>query len=51
MEKGKKMLEKMKEKLKNKSFWGGVLAATASLLTGALSAPEFFVNLINLIGG
>ena len=37
MEKGKKMLEKMKEKLKNKSFWGGVLTAAAGLLTGALN--------------
>lgn len=45
------MLEKLKEKIKNKTFWGGVLAATASLITGAMSAPEFFINLINLIGG
>ena len=45
------MLEKIKEKFKNKTFWGGVLTATASLITGAMSAPEFFINLINLIGG
>lgn len=39
------------EKIKNKSFWAGVLTAIASLLGGSISAPEFFINLIQLIGG
>lgn len=45
------MLATIKEKLKNRGFWAGVLTATASLITGALSAPEYFINLIKLIGG
>lgn len=45
------MLEKIKNKLANKGFWAGVMTAAAGLLTGAMSAPEFFINLIQLIGG
>lgn len=39
------------EKAKNKSFWAGVLTALAGLVGGSLSAPEFLINIINLIGG
>lgn len=45
------MLEKIKVKLKNKGFWAGVLTATASLIAGSVTAPEYFINLIQLIGG
>lgn len=39
------------EKAKNKSFWAGVLTALAGLVGGSLSAPEFLISIINLIGG
>lgn len=39
------------EKVKNKGFWAGVLTAFAGFLGGAYGAPEFFVKLIQLIGG
>ena len=42
---------KKKEKLKNKGFWAGILTALAGLVGGSLSAPEFMINLIKLIGG
>lgn len=45
------MLAKIVDKFKNKGFWAGVLTAAAGLLTGAVSAPEFLINLIQLIGG
>ncbi len=45
------MLEKIKEKFKNKSFWAGIFTAVAGLIGGSVTAPEFFINLINLIGG
>ncbi len=40
-----------KDKFKNKGFWAGVLTALAGLVGGSLSAPEFMVQLIHLIGG
>lgn len=45
------MFENIKEKIKNKGFWAGVLTAAAGFLGGAYGAPEFFVKLITLIGG
>ena len=46
------MLEKIKANLKNKSFWAGVAAAVSSVLAGAISAPEAFINILtSLIGG
>lgn len=45
------MLEKVKEKAASRGFWCGFLTALAGLVGGTLSAPEFFVNLIQLIGG
>lgn len=45
------MLENIKNKLKTKGFWAGILTATASLVAGAVSVPEYFINLIQLIGG
>ncbi len=45
------MLEKVKNKLKNKGFWAGVLATLAGFIGGTMSAPDFFIQLINLIGG
>lgn len=45
------MFEKLKEKIKNKGFWAGILTAAAGLLGGAYGAPEFLIKLINLIGG
>lgn len=44
-------MQAWKEKIKNKSFWAGVLTAVAGLVGGSLSAPDFFINLIKLIGG
>lgn len=43
--------EEIVEKVKNKGFWAGVLTAFAGFLGGAYGAPEFFVKLIQLIGG
>jgi len=45
------MFEKIKEKLKNKGFWAGILTATAGFLAGAYEVPELIIKLINLIGG
>ena len=38
-------------KLKDKTFWGGVLTALGGLLCGAMSVPDFFIQLIGMIGG
>lgn len=45
------MLEKVKEKAANRGFWAGFLTALAGLVGGTISAPDFFINLIQLIGG
>lgn len=45
------MLDNVKEKVKNKGFWAGVLTTLAGLIGGTISAPEFFINLIKLLGG
>ena len=45
------MFEKVKEKFRNKGFWAGVFTALAGLIGGRVTAPEFLINLINLIGG
>lgn len=45
------MFEKVKEKFKSKGFWAGVITAIAGLIGGSVTAPEFLINLINLIGG
>ena len=41
----------LKEKAKNKGFWCGLLTAIAGLIGGSLSAPDFMIELIHLIGG
>lgn len=41
----------IKKKLKNKSFWAGILTALAGLIGGSLSAPDFMIELIKMIGG
>ena len=43
--------EEIKEKIKNKGFWAGILTAAAGFLGGAYGAPEFFIKLVQLIGG
>lgn len=46
------MWQKTIEKLKNKCFWAGVATAIAGVLTGAMSAPEAIINVLQqLIGG
>lgn len=45
------MLQNLKNKLKNKGFWAGVLTTLAGLIGGTMSAPDFFIQFINLIGG
>lgn len=45
------MFENIKEKMKTKGFWAGVLTATAGFLAGSYTAPDLIVKLINLIGG
>lgn len=45
------MFETVKEKMKNKGFWAGILTAAAGFLGGAYGAPELIIKLINLIGG
>lgn len=45
------MFEKVKEKFKSKGFWAGVFTVIAGLIGGSVTAPEFLINLINLIGG
>lgn len=44
-------MQKFLSKLKNKSFWAGLLTAVAGLIGGSLTAPEALIQLINLIGG
>ena len=44
-------LEEKRLVRKNKSFWAGIFTAVAGLIGGSVTAPEFFINLINLIGG
>lgn len=41
----------IKEKLKNKGFWAGILTALAGLVGGSLTVPDFMIHLIKLIGG
>ncbi len=41
----------VKEKIKNKGFWAGILTALAGLIGGSISAPDFMIELIKLIGG
>lgn len=45
------MLVKLKESLKSKAFWGGVLTALGGVLTGALALPDALIQLVQLIGG
>lgn len=40
-----------KEKLKNKGFWAGILTAVTGLIGGSLTAPDFLIELIKIIGG
>lgn len=42
---------KFVEKLKNKGFWVGLLTAVAGFVGGSMTAPDFFVALVQLIGG
>lgn len=37
--------------LKSKKFWGGFLTALGGVLTGAMTVPDLFIALFNLIGG
>ena len=41
----------LKEKLKNRGFWAGLLTALAGVVGGSLTAPDFMIKLIQLIGG
>lgn len=41
----------IKEKIKNKGFWAGLLTALAGLVGGSLAVPDFMIELIKLIGG
>ena len=41
----------LKEKAKNKGFWAGLLTAIAGLIGGSMTAPDFMIQLIKLIGG
>lgn len=45
------MLEKIKNTIKTKGFWAGICTALAGLIGGSLTVPDFFITLINLIGG
>jgi len=45
------MIAKIFEKIKNRGFWAGVFTALAGLVGGTITAPEFFINLITIIGG
>ena len=40
----------IKEKLKNKGFWCGLLTAAAGFIGGSMSAPDFMVQVVKLIG-
>lgn len=42
---------KFAEKLKNKGFWVGLLTAVAGFVGGSMTAPDFFIYLVNLFGG
>lgn len=44
-------MAKYLEKLKNKAFWAGILTALGGLIGGSLTAPEFVIKIINMIGG
>ena len=44
-------MAKFTEKLKNKGFWCGLLTAIAGFVGGSITAPDFFVALVQLIGG
>lgn len=44
-------MQKYLEKLKNKAFWAGILTALGGLIGGSLTAPEFVIKIINMIGG
>ena len=41
---------KIKETLKTKTFWGGVLTTIGAVLTGAMAIPQGIIELIKLIG-
>lgn len=41
----------IKEKLKSRGFWACILSAFAGFVGGNVSAPDFIINLIKLIGG
>lgn len=45
------MLAKILEKLRNRGFWAGLLTAAAGLVGGSVTAPEFLINIITMIGG
>lgn len=45
------MLVNIKEKIKNKAFWGGVLTTIGGILAGSIAFPDAIIQLINLIGG
>lgn len=45
------MWENLKNKIKNKGFWCGILTAVAGLIGGSLTAPEALIQFINLFGG
>lgn len=42
---------KFSEKLKNKGFWVGLLTAVAGFVGGSITAPDFFIQIVQLIGG
>ena len=44
-------ISKLTEKLKSKAFWCGILTALGGLIGGSLTAPDFMIELIKLIGG
>lgn len=45
----------VKEKLKNRGFWAGILTALAGFVGGSLGASDFIIELVksinSLIGG
>ena len=45
------LISELKEKVKNKGFWCGILTAIAGLIGGSLTVPDFLIHLIKLIGG
>lgn len=44
-------ISELKEKVKNKGFWCGLLTAFAGFIGGSLTVPDFIIELIHLIGG